>query len=360
MARRTFNVFSLSFLDVMACGLGATVLFLMIISSQVHDRAEAANDELVALAATLEQQVAEATERLAAARRRSDAPAVPVASEIERLERLIAELQAKLLEQDQTSLAKRESVEQLRADIQRLQEANARLSPAEPQPASGARARAFTGRGNRQYLTGMRMGGRRVLVLVDASSSMLGRTYTDVVRFRAMPDARRRAAPKWQQAVATADWLATRINPGTQFQVYVFNESARSVVAGTDGEWLDVGDGAGLDRAMAELRKVVPQGGTSLARAFRAAREIKPAPDNIFLLTDGLPTQGDSAPDPPENVPPNKRLAFFERALRELPPRVPVNVILYPMDGDPDAAYAFWELARRTSGSMMTPSRDWP
>ena len=35
MARRSFNVFSLSFLDVMACGLGATILFLMIISAQV-------------------------------------------------------------------------------------------------------------------------------------------------------------------------------------------------------------------------------------------------------------------------------------------------------------------------------------
>lgn len=360
MARRTFNVFSLSFLDVMACGLGATVLFLMIISSQVRDRAEVANDELVALAKALEQQLADASDQLAVARRRKDAPAVPVASEIERLQRLIAEMQARIQEQQQTSNAKRESIEQLQADIRRLQEANAQLSDVEPQPAAGSRARAFVGKGNRQYLTGMRMGGKRVLVLVDASTSMLGRTYTNVIRFRAMPDAQRRTAPKWRQAVATVDWLATRIEPGSQFQVYLFNETAGSVVAGTDGQWLDAGDGKSMDRAIAELRKVVPGGGTSLAKAFRAARELKPAPDNIFLLTDGLPTQGDEPPDPPESVTANKRLAFFQRALRDLPPRVPVNVILYPMDGDPDAAIAFWDLARRTSGSMMTPSKDWP
>jgi Mg-chelatase subunit ChlD len=360
VARRSLNAFSLSFLDVMACGLGATVLFLMIISTQVRDRAEAANDELVALAAELERQVADAEERLAAARQRKDQPAVPVANEIARLERLIAELQASVQKQDQTSLARRESVEQLRADVQRLQEARARLANTEPRDTTGDRARAFVGQGNRQYVTGMRMGGRRVLFLVDGSASMLGRTYADVVRYRAMPDSRRRQAPKWQQAVASADWLATRVNPGVQFQVYVFSESVRSVVPGTEGEWLDVGDGEGLDRAMTALRQVVPGGGTSLQKAFRAARELKPAPDNIFLLTDGLPTQGESAPDPPENVPPNKRVAFFERALRELPPRVPINTLLFPMDGDPDAAYAYWELAQRTRGSLLAPSRDWP
>jgi hypothetical protein len=360
MARRELSVFSLSFLDVMACGLGATVLFLMIISARVHDRVEAANDELVAAAAALEQQVADAAEQLAAARRRKDAPAVPVASEISRLERLIAELQERALKQDETSLARRDSVEQLKADIQRLQEANARLAETEPRPASGDRSRAFVGKGNRQYLTGMRMGGKRVLILVDASTSMLGRTYTQVVGFRALPDARKRAAPKWRQAVDSVDWLATRIEPGTQFQIYTFGESVQSVVPGTAGEWLDTGEGEGLDRAVAALRQVVPAGGTSLAIAFRAARELKPAPDNIFLLTDGLPTQGDSAPAEPEGVPAVKRRAFFDRAVRELPPRVPVNVLLYPMDGDPDAAVLYWGLALRTRGSMMTPSRDWP
>ncbi|SVC98717.1 uncharacterized protein METZ01_LOCUS351571, partial [marine metagenome] len=32
MARRQFNVFNLSFLDVIACGFGAVILFFMIIN----------------------------------------------------------------------------------------------------------------------------------------------------------------------------------------------------------------------------------------------------------------------------------------------------------------------------------------
>ena len=48
MARRRFDVFNLAFLDVMACGLGAIILFYMIISAQVAARSEQANIELVA------------------------------------------------------------------------------------------------------------------------------------------------------------------------------------------------------------------------------------------------------------------------------------------------------------------------
>jgi hypothetical protein len=54
------------------------------------------------------------------------------------------------------------------------------------------------------------------------------------------------------------------------------------------------------------------------------------------------------------------RLKLFERALGKLPPGVPVNVILLPMEGDPLAPGAFWTLARRTNGAFLSPARDWP
>jgi len=44
----------------------------------------------------------------------------------------------------------------------------------------------------------------------------------------------------------------------------------------------------------------------------------------------------------------------------QLPGGIPVNVLLYPMDGDPEAAGYLWRLAIDTKGSFMTPSEDWP
>jgi hypothetical protein len=55
-----------------------------------------------------------------------------------------------------------------------------------------------------------------------------------------------------------------------------------------------------------------------------------------------------------------ERLDHFNRAVRQLPVGVPVNVILFAMEGDPQAAPAYWVLALRTGGSMLAPSEDWP
>jgi hypothetical protein len=107
------------------------------------------------------------------------------------------------------------------------------------------------------------------------------------------------------------------------------------------------------------MRELTPSGPTSLHAAFAAARLLEPKPDNIYLLVDGLPTMGEVMPSRP-GVTGRERLRHFERAIREVPINVPVNVLLYPMEGDPNAAPGYWELALRTGGSMMAPSTDWP
>jgi hypothetical protein len=80
----------------------------------------------------------------------------------------------------------------------------------------------------------------------------------------------------------------------------------------------------------------------------------------VFLITDGLPTQGEKAPPQTEDVKQERRVKFMVDAVRSIPRRLPVNVLLLPMDGDPYAAGYFWELAVASGGSLLTPSRDWP
>ena len=86
---------------------------------------------------------------------------------------------------------------------------------------------------------------------------------------------------------------------------------------------------------------------------------MQPAPDNIFLLADSLPTMGTKRPWG-KRVSGKKRLGYFSDAIDALPSKVPVNVILYPMEGDPAAAVAFWKLAKKARGSFFCPSKDWP
>jgi hypothetical protein len=86
---------------------------------------------------------------------------------------------------------------------------------------------------------------------------------------------------------------------------------------------------------------------------------MSPPPDNLFLLTDGLPTLGKDNPWG-SRVSADKRLSLFREAVKRLPAGLPVNTILFPMEGDPMAAGEFWRLAVDTRGSFMCPSRDWP
>jgi hypothetical protein len=96
-----------------------------------------------------------------------------------------------------------------------------------------------------------------------------------------------------------------------------------------------------------------------LYNAFEALRALPTPPDNIFLLTDGLPTQAERPPRG-SKVSGNQRLQFFRDAIRRLPGNVPVNIVLFPMEGDPMAASEYWQLAQASSGSFLSPSIDWP
>ena len=55
-----------------------------------------------------------------------------------------------------------------------------------------------------------------------------------------------------------------------------------------------------------------------------------------------------------------QRMQLHRRAIRELPGGVPVNVFLYPLEGDYEAAFAYWVLSHDTGGSFISVSRDWP
>ena len=104
---------------------------------------------------------------------------------------------------------------------------------------------------------------------------------------------------------------------------------------------------------------MVPGNGTSLFNAFDAVNEMDPRPDNLILLVDGLPTW-DKVQPRGNLVSGKQRLKFFQRAAKVLPRTLPVNVILFPLEGDPAASSAYWWLAVGSGGSFLSPAEDWP
>jgi len=363
MARRKAEVFSLSFLDVIACGFGAIVLFYTILSAQAGVQRQERNDDLQAEVDLLEEEVLDGYKNLVVLRNALDETeqAVPAEGLAARIIEQTEVLRQQLADAEKDTLSKRETIERLKQDLKSLEEGTRRLSAGTPSPGQpGTRIKGFVGSGDRQYLTGLKVGGERILILVDVSASMMDETVVNVIRLRNMPEVRRMAAGKWRRAIATVDWITSQLPAKSKFQVYGFNTKARALVPGSDGKWLAADDANALNDALRELRRIVPQDGTSLENAFAAAAQLSPRPDNLLIVTDGLPTQGATPPAVRKTIDGEGRLRLFERAIAKLPDAMPGNVILLPMEGDPLAPGAFWTLARRTNGSFMIPSRDWP
>jgi hypothetical protein len=252
----------------------------------------------------------------------------------------------------------RSDIEELKAEIQSLEEEVKKLREA-ARDESGTSARTFIGEGNRQYLTGLNLGGRHIAILLDVSSSMLAEELVQIIRLRNMDPTTQRRADKWVRSLNTVDWLTAQLPVGSKYQVLTFNTETRPALKGTEGKWLEVADQAQLEQMSGELRKITPTGGTSLENAFLALQSMSPSPDNIFLITDGLPTQG-SRPPRGSKVSGQARQKLYRDAIKHLPRNVPVNIILAPMEGDPMAASEFWQLAQVSRGSFLSPSKDWP
>jgi len=360
--QRTNNTFSLAFLDVMCCGFGAVILLVMLLNGKTLQQREETQKDLRAEVArvTLLKEFADA--HLAELRNEVKAIELEEADfqvQAVQLREKISKKQQKNEQADRTARQRVKEIAALEREKSLLEESRKKHKAKENKLSLDNQLVGFDGEGRRQYLTGLKLGGDRTLILVDASASMLDETIVNIVRRKLMNESIRRRSPKWLRVVSSLQWLVANLQPNKSFQVYYFNTEAKPVVSGTEKRWLTSSDPKLLDGVIAGVRRLAPQGGTNLRNAFDVIRQLKPRPDSVLLLTDGLPTQGKSRPRS-NSVTGKERQDLFNKAVKILPGGVPINTLLFPIEGDPGAASSFWGLAIATQGSFITPSRDWP
>lgn len=358
--RRVFSVFTLSFLDVMCCGFGAVVLMFMILKHEAIVQEQVKQVDLSTEVSALQAQLAAVEKEISDSRENAE-------SIDQRIARLLAESTdaRTLLARTRAEPRDGQAPTITRRDLDALQMALKKLESEKHDLLShlneqSRQVRNYIGQGNREYLTGIRTGGQRVLILLQNSASMLDVSIVNVLRKRNMDDAAKRRSEKWRQALDTVDWITAHLKPGTEYQIYTFNGSAQPVVPGSAGRWLDVDNASQFNQAVMSLKATVPDGGANLTRAMQVVAQMNPRPDNVFLVTDHLPTQGLAAPTG-KAVSGTRRNEYFLEAMGQLPqPSPPINVVLLPMEGDPMAAWAYWSVAMATQGSFLTPAFDWP
>ncbi len=349
--RRETEVFSLAFLDCICCGFGAVILvFILTVSQKTSvDKSD----------------VDAARERL----RATQSSVALTQEELDRLARVLAAAQLELQDinakstQDQLRLSdRRKELLLMLQQTGALKDAlHSLLGEKKALPTEDvAPPIPIPNVDRRQYLTGVKLQGEFVVFLVRTSGSMLDDTIDGASARLGDSDDKKREAPKWQRVIQSLEWMLASLEAETHFQILFFAEETASIIPTRGEEWFSTTDRKTMTEIISRLHKVVPKGAANLERAFTAVRFLPRLPDSIVLLTDGLPTRSDSLPMDGD-IEEAHRIRFFEIATKQLPPRIPVSTILFPMlTGDPGAPGLYWELANATRGALVSPAKTWP
>jgi len=355
-SRRRPEGFNLAFLDIMSCGLGAIILIFMLVkyhsdapgseTRQLQAQLAGLRDEITAIASNnralneqlekLKRELQQAARGAAQAGRESDAAAgelIALTREINRLEETLARRKA----ESEAAQQPEPSDDKLRQD----------------------------------HLIGLRVEGERILILVDNSASMAEERLVDIVKIKAAGVAAQKAAPKWRRTLAIARWIIERVPEDSEYIVARYNDSADFV---PDSQWLSGADAGARAAVIQSLEELYPQAATNLHAALQLIKRGAVSPTDIYVITDSLPTKGfeslsalkrrkvcGSFTGKATTVSGECRLELFHAAVNRFAnSRAKVNTVLLPIEGDPDAAYAYWLWAASTTGMMVSPAGSWP
>ena len=340
----------MAFLDVMACGLGAAILLFLIVKRHVDLMAQPVPvDTTIAVEentiAALRQEAAMLTTRIAEARRAIRERRVRDMQSAANRTRLAG------LERDITQATARH--EALQREVESIEPAQARDVVEERQ------------KGEEQYLLGLKVEGRRIAILLDRSASMTDERLIDIIARKIRSDAAKREGPKWQRALRTVRWLLHRLPEESRVAVIAFNDRATTLHG---GRWVDGRDATTLKTLFEELNDLVPTGATNLEVGLRRLGTFSPAVTDLYVVTDGLPTKNVSTSGLLSGCVGNNKVSgacrkeLFYTSLRQYAPAAgtKVHVILLPLEGDPEAAPAYWSWTAQAGGLLMTPAGEWP
>jgi len=222
------------------------------------------------------------------------------------------------------------------------------------------------------YLLGLKVEGRRIVLLVDMSASMTDEKLIDIIVRKARSNGDKKKGPKWLRTKRIVEWLLARLPKDSEAIVIGFSDKSEKIGA---QNWFSAANPAAITQVISSLDSVIPTAATNLQEGLKTAAKLLPAATNYYVVTDGLPTAGtsnyvslnpfsscNSLLGKANKISGQCRVKLFRHTINESGPRKgkPVNVILLPLEGDPQAAPEFWSWTNSTGGLLISPAESWP
>ena len=333
--RRQAQSSSLSFIDCICCGFGAVLLLFILTAKSQIDQKETDAKQALAAFQMLQEAIAGAEEKQKS------------------VEGELASLNP------QPDLAEVIGLNQLDTKLERLskavEEKKAALAfldkKAESSEAVAASERPSA---DKSYLSGLRLQGPRVLILLENSGSMLAENAQNALTI--IRSGNSSQSEKWLRAKAAVRAVLAAIPKGTKVAVLQMNQTASPLFGTLEEPYMDPYENSELIRILDRLETLDAAGGANLLNALTVIKNLREQPSSLLLIGDGLPT----APNPTNKLLSEKdRIRLFNLAMSARP-NFPFNTILFPFEGDPSAAALFWKLGSRTKGITLIPDNDWP
>ena len=334
----------------MSCGLGAVILILMLVKYQ-SEQPDLQSSALQADIAILETQNQQSQQSVETLQNQSDG-----------MRARIKKLNAQLLGIVADINAKKDAQRSLQSQLATLQPQADSSPQAPPAPVP------VVNKNVEDYLLGLKVEGRKIVILVDSSASMMEERLIDIIRRKVSSAQERQQSPKWQRTLRIIEWMLVKVPADSDYQLIRFAEKA-TVVGG--GGWKKGGDAKGISATLAEFKKVLPGGGTNLHAAMSLMRKAASGFTNVYLVTDGLPTLGKprfssyfsacaSIVGQAKKISGKCRLKLLDNIVSSYKERASVNVVLLPLEGDSGAAGAFWRWTIASDGLLISPESSWP
>jgi len=354
--KRPSEGLNLAFLDIMSCGLGAIILVFMLVKRNA-ETAPVKTELLEKNITELVQQQRKLQARLRAENAFLEQAGADVATALKTLQSSRSKLKSSEAE-SKSLLQKKQALE------------NSLKNTAIPKPVPKKQDNIeLKGSGETDYLIGLKVEGKRIGVLLDNSASMTDDTVIDVIRRKNGTDKEKQAGPKWQRSKRIVKWILARLPNTSQVMVMTYNDQTRVLGPKTGAS---ATDRAALGAILSDLDRAVPTEGTNLEAGLDAIAKFRPT--DLYLITDGLPTRGNSSYKSlnpfaecstlrtnSTKISGGCRLRLFISTVNGTRlKRSKNNVILLPIDGDPRAADMYWRWATMTQGIVISPEANWP
>jgi outer membrane murein-binding lipoprotein Lpp len=336
----------------MSCGLGAMVLVFILVKYDVSDSNAEANN-LVAEVRLLESQQVRLQQTLDQLRNTSQ-------TENEKIKKL----KEKIVQIKQGLSKKESNLKNKKGELTALKNSIA------TRPIAHKDDLIEDDRGGEEnYLIGLKVEGRRIVVLIDSSASMTDEKLLNIIRRKNSSTQNKKQGPKWLRTKKIVRWLLARTPKVSQLSVLAFNDSIHSL---GKSKWVTVNTDGILKDFYEKLDSIVPTGATNLHKGLQAVSRLNAT--DLYIITDGLPTTGESnyAHLNPfsgcssllgnsKSISGECRVKLFRQTVKDASlADVKVNIILLPIEGDPSAVNEYWSWAASTGGLVISPAVTWP